>query len=143
MYNFEPFFLPINNQIEPSWNFCVGFPSTLRCSLTFGLMGLSVGMSVPSALCLLESKTLLLLVIDFWQILACFSFRKRKKMHNKKNLIRFYTCHHLRCVPFYYLLPYCFNHISQLFLKRRDEHDLCACSCKVKNVSQEHLFKKI
>lgn len=49
-----------------------------RCRLTFGLIGLSVGMSVPSALCLLESKTFLLLVTDFWQILTCFSYKDRK-----------------------------------------------------------------
>lgn len=31
----------------------------------FGLMGLSTGMSVPSALCLLESKIFLFLLDDF------------------------------------------------------------------------------
>lgn len=41
--------------------------------LTFGLRGFSMGMSVPSARCLLESKTLLFLHMDFWQILACLS----------------------------------------------------------------------
>lgn len=44
----------------------------LNC-LTFGFKGLSVEMSVPSALCRLESNTFRFLVADFWQIIVCLT----------------------------------------------------------------------
>ncbi|KAG7259626.1 hypothetical protein CRUP_024556 [Coryphaenoides rupestris] len=42
------------------------------CSLTFGLTGLRVEMSVPSARCLLESKVFLFLAAIFWHTSMCF-----------------------------------------------------------------------
>lgn len=75
--------LEIFNAVSDFWTMCWmdGWISVSvdRCSLTFGLIGLSVGMSVPSALCLLESNVFLFLVADFWQILECFSCKARKE----------------------------------------------------------------
>lgn len=85
-------FLHVNDPVELSSRFLPG------CILTFGLMGLRVGMSVPSALCLLESKTFLFFTADFWQILACFSCRTRKKIYFNTSLcpsISYYIQHFL------------------------------------------------
>lgn len=61
--------------------------TTSLCDLTFGFRGLRVGMSVPAALCLLESKTFLRLDADFWQILECFSWRKRETLSQEPHQI--------------------------------------------------------
>lgn len=44
--------------------------------LTFGLSGFIMGMSVPSALCLLESNTFLFFTPTFRQMVACFFYRE-------------------------------------------------------------------
>lgn len=44
-------------------------------------------MSVPSALCLLESNTFLLLTADFWQILECLSCLKRQEKYSTVKLL--------------------------------------------------------
>lgn len=46
----------------------------------FGFMGLTVEISVPSALCLPESNTFLLLAAVFWQIGTCFFRTFGKKL---------------------------------------------------------------
>lgn len=45
----------------------------------FGFIGLSVEISVPSALCLLESNTFLRFAADFWQMGTCFLRTLAKK----------------------------------------------------------------
>lgn len=92
------------------WQFMWISIALLRWRLTFGLMGFSTGMSVPSALCLLESKTFLFLVADFWQIFECFSCWRRTMCTKHDKTFLFLTplaWHHLRFVSvFYYNLSF-------------------------------------
>lgn len=49
------------------------YPFDVVCGfLTFGLIGFTVEISVPSALCLLESNTFLRFDAAFWQMGTCF-----------------------------------------------------------------------
>lgn len=63
------------NKVSMDWNAL--HEGTWGLGLTFGLSGFTVGMSVPSARCLLESNTFLFFTVTFWQMDMCFLYREK------------------------------------------------------------------
>jgi len=54
---------------------------------TLGLRGFTVGISVPSALCRLESNVFLFLAEVFWQMGPCFFYKQKKNKRRIYNLV--------------------------------------------------------